>query len=172
MTMQRRQHSAEFKAKVALEALRGERTINALAAEYGVHPVHITQWKKVLLEEVPKLFSSRRGAKPKEEEALQAALSQQIGQLKVELDWLKKNVGHRRGAETRVGGAGAPSDQPPAPMHLAGFGSGEPVLPTRQRRPGKSGGDAVAGRAIHGYPLLWDSSDDGLAAQPGLCGAS
>ena len=96
MTMQRRQHSAEFKAKVALEALRGERTINALAAEYGVHPVHITQWKKVLLEEVPKLFSSRRGAKPKEEEALQAALSQQIGQLKVELDWLKKKVGDLR----------------------------------------------------------------------------
>jgi len=51
MTM-RRQHSAEFKAKVALEALRGERTINELAAEYGVHPVQITQWKKVVLEEV------------------------------------------------------------------------------------------------------------------------
>ena len=51
MTM-RRQQSAEFKAKVALEALRGERTINELAAEYGVHPVQITQWKKVVLEEV------------------------------------------------------------------------------------------------------------------------
>ena len=73
MTM-RRQHSAEFKAKVALEALRGERTINELAAEYGVHPVQITQWKKVVLEEVPKLFSNRRGAKAKEEEALKAAV--------------------------------------------------------------------------------------------------
>jgi transposase len=51
MTM-RRQHRAEFKAKVALEALRGERTIHALAAEYGVHPVQITQWKKIVLEEV------------------------------------------------------------------------------------------------------------------------
>ena len=96
MTTLRRQHSAEFKAKVALEAVRGERTIHELAAEYGVHPVQITQWKKVLLEEVPTLFSSRRGAKPKEEEALQAALYQQIGQLKVELDWLKKKVGHLR----------------------------------------------------------------------------
>jgi putative transposase len=93
MTM-RRQHSAEFKAKVALEALRGERTINELSAEYGVHPVQITQWKKVALEELPKIFSSRRGAKEKDEEALKAALYQQIGQLKVELDWLKKKVGH------------------------------------------------------------------------------
>ena len=67
MTTQRRQHSAEFKAKVALEAIRGERTINELAGEYGVHPVQITQWKEVVLEAVPQLFSSRRGAAAKEE---------------------------------------------------------------------------------------------------------
>jgi transposase-like protein len=94
MTMQRRQHSGEFKAKVALEAIRGERTINELAAEYGVHPVQITQWKKVALEALPQIFSGRHGAKHKEEEALKAALYQQMGQLKVELDWLKKKVGH------------------------------------------------------------------------------
>jgi transposase-like protein len=82
----RRQHGADFKAKVALEAIRGERRIDDLAAEYGVHPMQITQWKKVVLEEVPKLFSSRRGAEAGEEEALKAALYQQIGQLKVELD--------------------------------------------------------------------------------------
>jgi transposase-like protein len=96
MTMPRRQHSAEFKAKVAVEAIRGERTINELATEYGVHPVQITQWKKMVLEALPKLFASRRGAKPKEEEALKATLYQQIGQLKVELDWLKKKVGYLR----------------------------------------------------------------------------
>jgi transposase-like protein len=96
MTMQRRQHSGEFKAKVALEAIRGERTINELAAEYGVHPVQITPWKKVALEELSKIFSSRRGAKQKDEDALTAALYQQIGQLKVELDWLKKKVGLAR----------------------------------------------------------------------------
>jgi transposase-like protein len=93
MTMQRRQHSGEFKAKVVLEALRGERTINELAAEYGVHPIQITQWKKVVLEGLPQLLSRRRGTKSKEEEALKATLYQQIGQLKVELDWLKKKVG-------------------------------------------------------------------------------
>jgi transposase-like protein len=47
MTMQRRQHRADFKAKVTLEAIRGERTLTELAAEYGVHPVQITQWKKM-----------------------------------------------------------------------------------------------------------------------------
>ena len=96
MTMQRRQHSGEFKAKVVLEALRGERTINELAAEYGVHPIQITQWKKVVLEGLPQVLSSRRATKPKEEEALKAALYQQIGQLKVELDWLKKKAGPLR----------------------------------------------------------------------------
>jgi transposase-like protein len=91
MTMQRRQHSGEFKAKVVLEALRGERTIHEIAADCGVHPLQITQWKKVALEALPQLLSSRRRTKPKEEEALKAALYQQIGQLKVELDWLKKS---------------------------------------------------------------------------------
>jgi transposase len=51
MTMSRRQHSGEFKAKVVLEALRGERTITELAAAYGVHPLQITQWKRLALEE-------------------------------------------------------------------------------------------------------------------------
>jgi putative transposase len=88
----RRQHSAAFKAKVALEALRGERTINELAADYGVHPVPITQWKNVVLDEVPKLFSSRRGANSKAEAALKAARYQQIGQLKVDLAWRKKKL--------------------------------------------------------------------------------
>jgi transposase-like protein len=96
MATPRRQHSGEFKAKVVLEALRGERTINELAAEYGVHPMQITQWKRVVLEELPQVLSSRRGTRSKEDEALKAALYQQIGQLKVERDWLKKKVGHLR----------------------------------------------------------------------------
>ena len=93
MTTLRRQHSGEFKAKVVLEALRGERTINESAGEYGVHPLQMTQWKKVALEALPQLLASRRGTRPKEEEALKAAHYQQIGQLKVELEWLKKKVG-------------------------------------------------------------------------------
>jgi transposase-like protein len=93
MSSKRRQHSGEFKARVALAAIRGEKTVNELATEYEVHPVQITQWKRALQEEAPRLFSSHRGRHEKEEEALKASLYQQIGQLKVELDWLKKKVG-------------------------------------------------------------------------------
>lgn len=92
-TQRRKQHSAEFKAKIALEAIKGQRTINELASAHGIHPTQIVQWKKQLLEESPRLFSSRRGRAEKGEEELKASLYQQIGQLKVELDWLKKKAG-------------------------------------------------------------------------------
>jgi len=75
-----------------LEAIRGERTLQELAAAYGVHPVQIAPWKKMALAALPKLFSRWRGTTQNEEEALQAALYQQIGQLTVELDWLKKKL--------------------------------------------------------------------------------
>ena len=100
LTTPRRQPSGEFKARVAFEAIRGEKTRQELAAAYGVHPVQMAQGKKMALAELPKLFSSRRGTKQQEEAALKAALYQQIGQLKVELDWLKKNVGRARGGDT------------------------------------------------------------------------
>jgi putative transposase len=93
MESKRRQHSGEFKARVALAAIRGEKTVNELAVEYGVHPVQIAQWKKAIQEEASRLLSSRRGRREKEEEELKAALYQQIGQLKVELDWVKKKAG-------------------------------------------------------------------------------
>lgn len=93
MSHQRRQHSGEFKARVAFAAIRGEKTVNELASEYGVHPVQISQWKRAVQDVVPRLLSSRRGRREQEEEELKAAFYQQIGQLKVELDWLKKQVG-------------------------------------------------------------------------------
>src|SRR6266550_8939735 len=100
MTTPRRQHRGAFKAKVALEAIRGAKTRQELAAAYGVHPVQIAQWQNMALAELPQLFSSRRGTKHQAEEALKAALDQQIGQLKVERDWLKNKVGLARGGET------------------------------------------------------------------------
>jgi putative transposase len=90
--MQRKQHSAEFKAKVALEALKGLKTVNELASEHGVHPTQINQWKKQAQEGVSSLFSERRSRQEKSQEDLTASLYQQIGQLTVELDWLKKNL--------------------------------------------------------------------------------
>jgi transposase-like protein len=91
--MQRKKHSAEFKAKVALEAAKGLKTINEIASESEVHPTQVTLWKKQLLEEMASLFASSRGQKEKTQEELTAVLYQQIGQLKVELDWVKKKSG-------------------------------------------------------------------------------
>jgi transposase-like protein len=91
--MQRKKHSAEFKAKIALEAAKGLKTINEIASEAEVHPTQITIWKKQLIEGIPTLFATNRGQKQKKDEDLTATLYQQIGQLKVELDWVKKKSG-------------------------------------------------------------------------------
>jgi transposase-like protein len=93
MSTQRKQYSAEFKARVALEALKGLKTVNELASTYGVHPTQIAHWKNRLQKEMPDIFSVRRAKREQDEAALQAQLYQQIGQLKVEVDWLKKKAG-------------------------------------------------------------------------------
>ena len=90
---QRKTYTTDFKVKIALEAIKGQRTINEIASHYGVHPNQVTQWKKQALECLPEVFSTRRERAAAEDEALRAQLYQQIGQLKVELDWLKKKVG-------------------------------------------------------------------------------
>ena len=93
MKTQRKTHSAEFKGRLAVEAIRGFKTINELAAEYGVHPNQISMWKAQLLQAVPGVFSGRTDQREKEAEELRDQLYQQIGKLQVELDWLKKKVG-------------------------------------------------------------------------------
>jgi transposase-like protein len=93
MKKQRKNYSSEFKVKVALEAIKGQKTLNEIASHYEVHPNQVTQWKKQALEGLPELFSQRRARLEKDDETLKAQLYQQIGQLKVELDWLKKKVG-------------------------------------------------------------------------------
>ena len=86
----RKSYSSAFKAKVALEAIKKDKTMSELSSEYGVHANQINQWRKRLLEELPEIFSKKRQKKEKDTEALQDELYRQIGQLKVELDWLKK----------------------------------------------------------------------------------
>jgi transposase-like protein len=89
----RKTYSAEFKAKLALEVIKGNRTLAEIASEAQVHPNLLTQWKRQLLESLPSVFSDKRVQENKEQEALTDQLYQQIGQLKVELDWLKKKSG-------------------------------------------------------------------------------
>ncbi len=86
----RKSYSSKFKAKVALEAAKQDKTIAQLSSEYGVHSNQISQWKKILIRELPGIFTGKPRAKEKKAEELQAELYRQIGQLKVELDWLKK----------------------------------------------------------------------------------
>ena len=93
MSQQRKVYSADFKAKVAIAAIKGQQTVNEIASRYGVHPNQVTAWKKQALAAIPDLFSSRREHNARADEELRARLYQQIGQLKVELDWLKKKAG-------------------------------------------------------------------------------
>src|SRR5258706_11045669 len=91
MPGQRKRYSADLKTKVAVEAIRAQKTANEIAAEYGVHPTQIAQWKKQALDGLPDVFAPQAGKREKSEEALIASLYQQIGQLKVQGDWLEKN---------------------------------------------------------------------------------
>lgn len=93
MKTQRTRYSADFKAKLALEVIKGNRTLNEIASEAQVHPNLLAQWKRQLVESLPTVFSDKRVKDTKEQEELTDQLYQQIGQLKVELDWLKKKSG-------------------------------------------------------------------------------
>ena len=93
MARQRHHYTADFKAKVAVAAIKGQQTVHAIAATYGVHPHQVLPWKRQALEVWPDVFSSRRARAAQDDEAWQARFYQQIGQLTVELDWLKKKVG-------------------------------------------------------------------------------
>src|SRR5205085_9917581 len=90
MAGKRKSHTAAFKAQVALAALKGDRTINELAGHYAVHPTLIHAWKKQLLQGAEGVFAGSTTAGVADVEAVQAELYEQIGRLKMELEWLKK----------------------------------------------------------------------------------
>ena len=85
--------TADFKAKVGLEAVREAKTINEIGQTYGVHPTQVGLWKKEILEQAKTLFEGKRGPKPVAAHQAPDVLYGEIGRLKVELDWLKKKAG-------------------------------------------------------------------------------
>jgi transposase-like protein len=89
----RKKHTAAFKAQVALAALKGDRTANELAGQHSVHPTLIHAWKKQLLQGAEGVFADGSKAAAVDAEAAQSELFEQIGRLKMELEWLKKKVG-------------------------------------------------------------------------------
>lgn len=93
MTTTRKQYSPQFKARVALEAIRGEKTLSQLGSQFKVHPMQIAKWRKAAADQLPELFVDGRSGKPAATGADSDTLYQEIGRLKVELDWLKKKIG-------------------------------------------------------------------------------
>lgn len=89
----RKVHPPALKAKVALEAIKGEKTVAELSSIYGVHSTQIKQWKQIAMENIEGMFSDKRKQREKEGDELIEQLYQQIGKLKVEADWLKKKIG-------------------------------------------------------------------------------
>ena len=96
MAQKRRKFSDDFKAKVALEAVKNQKTLAELASEYEVHTNQITDWKKRLLASLPEVFGRRREQEAADQQQLTDQLYQEIGRLKMELDWLKKKSGLER----------------------------------------------------------------------------
>ena len=93
MAKKRKQHSSMFKAKVALAAVQGSKTISELASQFGVHPTMITQWKKRLTESAAEMFETNRSpGKSSAEQNRETELYEQIGRLQMELAWLKKKT--------------------------------------------------------------------------------
>jgi putative transposase len=92
MKGKRQRHTAAFKAQVALAALKGDRTINELAAHFGVHPTNIHAWRKQLLAGAESVFTNGAQAASADSEAVQNELYEQIGRLQMELAWVKKKA--------------------------------------------------------------------------------
>ena len=92
MTQKRKQYTMQFKFKVALEAAKEGKTVNQLASDYDLHPNQVSIWKKQLLEEGPSLFSRRVDRQQEQQAAQEAELYEQIGRLRMELEWLKKKA--------------------------------------------------------------------------------
>ncbi len=92
--MKRKSFKSEFKAKVAIEAIKGNRTVNEIAAEFEVHPSQVNTWKKQLVESSTEVFGSGKKRQQDDFEKEKDQLYNQIGRLKVEVDWLKKKTGH------------------------------------------------------------------------------
>lgn len=93
MASMRTKRTSEFKAKVALAAIRGDQTVTELSSLYKVHPNQITSWKRQAQDQLVAAFDNKKAKSLKADEKLKEELYRQIGQLKVELDWLKKKSG-------------------------------------------------------------------------------
>ena len=93
MSKKRRQHSPDLKARVGLEALKGIEPVHAIAAKYQVHPVQVSQWKKEAVDRLPEVFAGKADHDAEAAKEREKELYEEIGRLKMQLEWLKKKAG-------------------------------------------------------------------------------
>ena len=136
MAGKRKKHTAAFKAQVALAAIKGDRTVNELARQFGVHPTLIHGWKKQLLAGAEVSLRQRHQGRCRRRRGPQAELFEQIGRLKMELEWVKKKLPPSAEAKRPLIEPGHAAVERPPPVRVAGAEPVEPVLragPPRQR---------------------------------------
>ena len=92
--MGRKKHSKELKARIALDAIKGQKTMSELTSEYGVHANQISRWKKQSLDAAPDVFTQGKDKEAEKQEVEQDRLYKKVGQLQIEVDWLKKKTGY------------------------------------------------------------------------------
>ena len=166
----RRKHSPAFKAKVALEAVKGDETVAQLAARYEVHPGQIQAWKKALTEGAAGVFGNGQEQKAKNDAALVARLYQEIGQLRWSgISWRRGPV-HEPGTAAEDGGPGTPEVADSAAVRPAGGEPFQPLLPSQGGFRSGPVPDEGDGPSVPGDPLLRVEADEGLAGAAGQAG--
>lgn len=130
MEKKRIRHSADCKATVALEAVKGVKTVHELAGHDQVHPTQISPWKRQVQEGARALFGTARAKGAQGHEAVQATLYEDVGRVNMELDWIKKPAG-LSGRHTSVDCAQPPAGEYATAMRTAGPRSSELVRPAR-----------------------------------------
>ena len=168
MGKQRRQFNAGFKAKVALEAIKVQRTVQEIASTFSVHPNQVAQWKRQALENLAELFTDGRRRTDLSDEELKSELYRQIGRLQMEIEWLKKSPVYRIGGETGMDRARKQHFQHEGTMQAGWRHAVGSVLQAFGRNCRESDADEASGRTVHGNTVLWRAADDGLASPGGL----
>jgi len=90
---QRKRYGGQFKARVAIEAIAGHKTVNQISAEHGVHPTQVAKWKKQAVHQLPEVLANGKGKSIRQQDNIEAKLYQQIGRLTMEVEYLKKKSG-------------------------------------------------------------------------------
>jgi putative transposase len=168
MTTTRKQYSPKFKARVAIEAIRGERTLSELGSQFKVHPMQIAKWRKPALEQLPELFVDGRTRKARNGDAESEALYEEIGRLKVELDWLKKKLACSTEDLRRLVDPGHLAISARRQCELPGVNRSGLYCESAGESEENLRADEAARRTVHAGAVLRKPENGGVAWHPGL----